>query len=197
MRFIDDITRFIFLEDEPREADIIIIPGGSYAEIAEKAANLWKQGYAPYVLPSGKYSVKRGYFPGPLSKADIYNKQYRTEWDFLKDVLVSNGVDEEAVLREDQSTTTYENAACCRKVTDRLQLDIKTAIICCKSFHARRCLMYFQSFYPNAEFIVCPSDTQGIDKQGWFKSNYGIERVLGELARCGNQFVDIVKSLNK
>jgi hypothetical protein len=34
MRTIDDITNFIFLEDQLEKADIIFIPGGSYAEIA-------------------------------------------------------------------------------------------------------------------------------------------------------------------
>ena len=32
-------------------------------------------------------------------------------------------------------------------VTDKLDMEIKTAIICCKSFHARRCLMYYETVY--------------------------------------------------
>jgi hypothetical protein len=57
--------------------------------------------------------------------------------------------------------------------------------------------MYYQAFYPQTEFIMCPSETQGVDRESWFKNDYGIERVLGELARCGNQFVDIVKDLSR
>jgi uncharacterized SAM-binding protein YcdF (DUF218 family) len=193
MKFIDDITNFIFIEDQPQKADIIFIPGGSYAEIAEKAAILWHTGYSHLILPSGKYSVKRGFFPGPLSKADKYNKIYRTEWEFLKDVLVQNGVDEDAVLREDDAENTYENAINSRKITDQSNLIIKRAIICCKSFHARRCLMYYQLCYPQTEFIVCPSETQGISRENWFKCDNGIERVMGELMRCGGQFKDLVK----
>ena len=147
MRAIKDITNFIFLEDEPQKADIIFIPGGSYAEIAEKAVMLWKKGYSNLILPSGKYSVKRGYFPGPLSKSDKYNSEYNTEWDFLKDVLVQGGVDEAAVLREDNAENTYENALYSKKVTDSYNLHIKKAIICCKAFHGRRCLMYYQLFF--------------------------------------------------
>ena len=139
MKTIDDITNFIFLESNPEKADIIFIPGGSYAELAEKAANSWINEYAPLVLPSGKYSVKRGYFPNPLSKAEIYNGTYNTEWDFLKDVLIKNGVDENRILREDNAEFTYENAFKSREITDKLNLHINKAIICCKSFHARRC----------------------------------------------------------
>lgn len=197
MRIIDDITKFIFLADEPRKAEIIFIPGGSYAETAEKAASLWLQGYAERILPAGKYSVKRGFFPGPLSKADQYNQQYATEWEFLKDVLVQNGVDEAAILREDGSENTYENAVNSRKITDELDLKIHTAILCCKSFHARRSLMYYQFCYPRTEFIICPVDVQGITKENWFAFEEGIERVMGELMRCGGQFTDLIKASYK
>jgi uncharacterized SAM-binding protein YcdF (DUF218 family) len=194
LRIFEDITRFIFLKDKPQKADIIFIPGGSYAEIAEEAAKLWNEGYSGIILPSGKYSVKRGYFPGPLSKADKYDGNYNTEWEFLRDVLIQNGVSEEAILREDKAEYTYVNAILSKEITDKLGLNIKKAIICCKSFHARRCLMYYQLVYPKTEFIICPSDVQGINRDNWFESEVGIERVMGELMRCGGQFKDILKS---
>jgi uncharacterized SAM-binding protein YcdF (DUF218 family) len=191
MRAIEDISNFIFLKDQPQTADIIFIPGGSYPEIAEKAARLWKEGYADKILPSGRYSVMRGYFPGPLSKSEKYSTKYETEWDFLKDVLLQSGVDEEAVLREDKSQFTYENALFSKEVTDILGMKIKKALLCCKSFHARRCLMYYQLSYPETEFIICPSDVQGITKDNWHTTEKGIKRVMGELERCGSQFKDI------
>ena len=49
MIYLKDISEFIFLCNEPKKADIIFVPGGSYPEIAEEAARLWKEGYAPYV----------------------------------------------------------------------------------------------------------------------------------------------------
>lgn len=195
MKFIKDITDFIFLEDEPEKVDAIFIPGGSYPEIAERAAGIWGKGYSPFILPSGKYSVKRGYFPGVQTKTNIYNKDYKTEWEFLKDVLVINGVDENAILREDKATNTYENAIFSKKVTDNKKLNIQKAVICCKSFHARRCLMYYQLLYQQTQFIICPAEIRGINKENWFKTDYGINTVMGELARCGNQFAEIIKQL--
>lgn len=193
MSTIDDITNFIFVENQPEQADIIFIPGGSYAEIAENAAILWNKNYAHIILPSGKYSVKRGYFPGPMSKAAQYNKTYNSEWEFLKDVLVQNGVDEGAVLKEDSAEYTYQNAINSKKVTDEHNLTVRKAIICCKSYHARRCLMYYKLCYPDTEFIVCPTETQGINKDNWFKCDIGIDKVMGELTRCGSQFKDLIK----
>ena len=51
----NDITDFIFIEDEPAPSDVIIIPGSPYAGPAEYAAQLWWGKYAPVVLPTGKY----------------------------------------------------------------------------------------------------------------------------------------------
>ena len=44
------------------------------------------------------------------SKKEIYGGDYETEWEFLKNVLLKNGVPEEAILMENQATFTYENA---------------------------------------------------------------------------------------
>ena len=54
-RFIEQISEFIFAEDEPEKADIIFIPGNGYSQMAEKAAALYGENYASFVLPSGKY----------------------------------------------------------------------------------------------------------------------------------------------
>jgi uncharacterized SAM-binding protein YcdF (DUF218 family) len=197
MKTIDDITNFIFLESNPEKADIIFIPGGSYAELAERAAELWSNKYAPLILPSGKYSVKRGYFPKPLSKSEIYSDTYNTEWDFLKNVLIRNGVDENIILREDNAQFTYENALKSREITDKLNLHIKKAIICCKSFHARRCYMYYQLVYPDTEIIICPADVQGVNRHNWFTTENGVDRVMGELTRCGSQLKDYIMEFTK
>lgn len=195
MRIIEDITKFIFISNKPQKADIIFVPGGSYPEIAEKAAILWKEKYSPLILPSGKYSIKLEAFTGSMSKADIYNGQYVTEWEFLKDVLIKNGVSENSILKEDKATNTYQNAIYSKEVTDGVEMNIKKAIICCQAFHARRCFMYYQLLYPQTEFFICPTDTQGINSENWYTTDEGINKVLGELARCGYQFVDIFKSL--
>jgi uncharacterized SAM-binding protein YcdF (DUF218 family) len=197
MDLIQDITNFIFVDNELDRADIIFIPGGSWPEPTEEAAKLWLEDYAPYILPAGKYSCKKGYFGGPRWKKDTYNKQYNTEWEFMRDIALISGVASEAILREDSSENTFENAFKSREVTDSLKLNIKKAIICCKSFHARRCLMYYSWAYPETKFIVHPIEVQGVNKNNWFSSDYGIERVMGELMRCGAQLKDAIPVYEK
>ena len=173
-KFLKSSEEFIFAENKPEKSDIIFVPGNGYPQMAEKAAELFKKGMADWILPSGKYSVVNGKFSGVLEKSNVYNKEYGTEWEFLRDVLIKNGVPDQKILKEDQATFTYENAIYSRQVTDHAELEIERAILCCKSYHARRCLMYYQFVFPEIEFIVSPVITRGVSKENWYQSEYGI-----------------------
>lgn len=196
-RIISDISNFIFVSDNPLKVDAIFLPGGSHPEQPEYAASLYQDGFTSLLIPSGGVSVKSRKFAGVKSKADIYNGNYHTDCEFFTDVLIKNGVPESSVIGEDKSGHTRDNAFFSRQVVDEHGFEIKKAIIVCKSFHARRCLMLYQLAFSDTEFLVCPVDCYGITKDNWYTSEHGIDRVLGELARCGNQFVgDIKEHLN-
>lgn len=186
--FLKNIDEFIFAEGKPQKSDMIFVPGNGFPEMAEKAALLYREGYAPYILPSGRYSITLGKFAGVLSKKEVYDGAYNTEWEFLKAVLVKNGVPEQAILKEDQATFTYENAIFSRQATDRAGISVKKAILCCKTYHARRSLMYYQLLYPETEFTVCPACPDGITKCNWRETEEGVEAVTGEVSRIVKQF---------
>ncbi len=192
-RIIEDISEFIFVKDEPKKSDIIFLPGGSHPSTPEYGAQLYHQGYAPLLMPSGGLSIKFDRWQGVKEKADIYDGDYHTDCEFFTDVLIKNGVPLSAVLGESESGHTRDNAFFSRRVVDERGIDIKSGIIVCKSFHARRCLMLYQLAFPEAELAVCPVDVWGISKKDWFSSRLGTERVLGELARCGGQFAEDIK----
>lgn len=208
-RIIDDITNFIFLEDISPEcsteglqegdsadpdgkgnsmkADAIFIPGGSYPELPERAAQLWKAGCAPYVVPSGRYSIRIGKFPGAKSKADIYGKDYETECEFYTDVLRLNEVPADCIFQEDRAQFTAENARFTRALLDEKGLHPRKAILCCKAYHSRRCLMYYQLCFPDTEFLIAPACGK-VTRENWHQTESGLRKVLGELARLGTQF---------
>lgn len=186
--FLNHAEEFIFAENQPEKADIIFVPGNGFPEMAEKAARLYKEGYAPYVLPSGRYSITMGRFVGVQSKKDVYNEDYETECEFLKSVLMKNGVPESAILLEDQATFTYENAIFSKQVTDLHKIKVNKAILCCKTYHARRSLMYYQLLYPDAEILVCPACPDGITRENWRDTEAGVEAVTGEIDRIIKQF---------
>lgn len=187
-RFIRAVSDFIFVEDAPEKADVIFIPGSRKVEHAIRAAELYRAGYAPYVLPSGRFTISRGYFlelPEPLKSE--YPGNFETEWHFLKAVLMKHGVPEAAILREDQATFTWENAQLSREVLITQGIECKTAILACHAFHARRALLYYQAAMPETRFIVCPAETAGYTRNDWYKTEKGRARVLGEVQRLGSQ----------
>lgn len=192
-RIITDISSYIFVSDTPKKSDAIFLPGGSHPEQPEYAAELYHKGYTKWIIPSGGVSVKRDKWPGVRSKADIYNGNYQSDCEFLTDVLIKNGVSADAIIGENKSGHTRDNAFLSRKIVDEKGIKIKTALIVCKAFHARRCLMLYQMAFPDVEINVCPIHCCNITKDNWYKSEQGIDRVLGELTRCGNQFVGDIK----
>ena len=190
MKFLRDITEFIFLEDLPEKADIIIVPGNTWPQPAKRAAALYQAGMAPYVIVSGRYSKGQQAFAGASCDRECYAGPYDTEADFLTDVLVQAGVPKEVILQEQEATFTFENAEYIKKMLEEKHLTVKKAIICCQAFHARRCRMYFEYVFQDTEieFMMCPAVTQGVSRDNWMESQKGLDTVLGELRRCGEQF---------
>ena len=195
LRWIEDVAQFIFLEDAPEKADIIFVPGNGHAAPSELAAQLYARGYAPYVLPSGRYAIGLSGFAGQVSGARRYEGTFETEWAFMKRILMDNGVPESAILREDEATYTYQNAINSRRRTDAHGLDVRKAIICCRPVHARRARMYYETLFPEAQLLVCPAKEDTVTRSSWLHSPQGIDAVLGELERCGSQFHDILKEI--
>lgn len=185
MSFIDEYTNFIFLEDQPEKADIIFIPGSEEGALALRAARLWKEGYAPLLLPSGKYGKLVGYFAGEGG--------FETEWAYFRHLLRKEGVPEQAILKEKQATFTYENALRSREVTDAAGIQVRTAILCCQAYHARRAKLYYQVCFPEARILVCPVVTKGISRDNWYRSEQSIDLVLNEVKHCGTQFHEIFR----
>ena len=192
-RIINDISNYIFVRDLPEVADVIFLPGGMHPQQPEYAAELWSRGYAKWIIPSGAMGVKWDVWPGVANKAEIYSGDYRSECEFFIDVLTKRGVPRDVIIPEDQARHTRDNAFLSKEAVDKRGIQIKTALIVCKEFHARRCLMLYQMAFPEVTFKVCPVNCSNITKENWYKSERGINRVMGELERCGNQFVGDVK----
>ena len=80
----DIYTEFIFREDIPEKSDIIFVPGSEEGALAVRAAELWRAGLAPVILPSGKYAKLTGHLKE--------HKEYASEWEYLKAGLMEQGV---------------------------------------------------------------------------------------------------------
>ncbi len=114
------------------QADVLIIPGGAGGERARHAAELFRQGYAPRIIVSGK-----------------------GDCEMHRVLLVAAGVPKDAITLECDSVSTKENA----EFTARLlrAAGVKRAIVVTSWYHSRRALCCFEHYAPNVKFYSCPS----------------------------------------
>lgn len=187
MSYIRSVNDFIYVSHEPCPCDVIFIPGCAFPEHVLKAAEMYHAGYAPLVLPSGRYAIGTPGFAG--------DPAYATEWAWMRSLLLSSGVPDACILREDRATYTWENALFSRQVTDGLGLTVRRGMLCCRPFHARRALLYYQAAYPDTEFVVCPASVPGMDRDSWYRTAEGRATVLGEVRRLGDQVNEVFEQM--
>lgn len=170
------ITDFVFFENEPSEADVILVLGGSRPQLMERAIELYKQGYSQCILPSGGKNLKL--------------PDWETEWDYFYDIAISNGIPAGAILKEDRARNTFDNARLSYNVLSDNSLKVETALLVCKAHHSRRALLTYQTVFPaSVEFRVCPiHDERDIQKVNWFLSQEKIDVVMKEVEKIGQYF---------
>lgn len=171
----ESITEFIFMEDPIKKADIILIPGGSRKELINRAVELYKAGYAEYILPSGGYNKKL---------------PYETEFEFLKKEAIKQGVPETVILKEDKASNTFENAQFSLEVCKKNEIEVKKAILVCKNYHSRRAYISYKINFPkDTEIIVQPViDSEQITKENWMYNDDKRNLVLSEVRKIEKYF---------
>lgn len=185
--FIRAVTDFIFAEDAPQVSDVILVPGSGHEEHVLLAARLYHAGYAPLIVPSGLHAIG-------LTRFEAH-PEYPSEWAWMRSLLLDAGVPDCAILREDEATYTWENAQYSRRALDAAGVRVHRAILCCRSFHARRALLYYQAAFPEAELLACPAHVPGLDRDDWHLTAAGRARVLGEVRRLGDQVNEVFEMM--
>ncbi len=187
----DCISDFIFFEDKLEKVDIILVPGTLRPQLMKKAVELYQQGLAPLILPSGGV--------GPKLVREIKESKWKSEWEFMQSIGLLGGVPKNVILKEDKALHTFDNALLSRKVIKEKNIKIKKAIIVCKAVHARRALLTYQvAFSPEIEYIVCPViDNRNIRKDNWFLDEKKIKLVMSEVEKIGKYFAKHITILNE
>ncbi|MBU3113901.1 YdcF family protein [Clostridium lacusfryxellense] len=179
----DSISDLVFVKTEVQCADIILVPGSSDPNLMEMAAELYNQGLAPFILPSGSYNPR---IP-----------EFSSEWEFLKSIGVKLGVPEDKILKEYQARNTFENAEFSWGVIKENNLTVRRALLVCKAYHSRRSLLTYQSVFPKGIefFVVSIPGSIDLIKSNWFLDNYKTEIVMGEVVKIGTYFNSLINNL--
>lgn len=125
-----------------KKADCIFVLGSHDTRVAEYAADLFLQGWAPYIVFSGGL--------GSLT-IDIFKKP---EADIFAEIAINKGVPRDKIIIENKSTNTGENVQFTREILKQKGLDFASFILVQKPYMERRAYATFKKVWPEKKFIV-------------------------------------------
>ncbi|MGN6436570.1 MAG: YdcF family protein [Agriterribacter sp.] len=152
--------------------DCIFALGSHDLRVANRAAELYLQGLAPFIVFSGGLgNVTRGVWTVP-------------EADQFAAIAINMGVPSEHVLIENQSTNTGENILFTQKLLDQKGLNPHSFIVVQKPYMERRSYATFKKHWPEKKLIVTSPQ---ISFEDYPNNEIPLERVIhimtGDLQR--------------
>lgn len=156
---------FLSPQDKLEHTDVIVaVSGGDTKARTEKAIELYKEGYAPYLLFSG--AARSGEVSNALS---------------MKNYAIKSGIPSSAIFIEEKSNSTYENAKYSHKIIK--ENDWKSIILVTSPYHQRRAYMNFR-FVLGSDFkIINQSAGDSWSAGSWYATKRSISITFEELSR--------------
>ena len=111
-------------------ADVIIAMGCEDARVAERAAQIHKDGYAKWIICTGQ--------SGERTKALLQAKGFKTEADYFADIIQKAGVSPEHILKEDKSSNSSENIAYTKALFAQIGIEPQHIIVVTAPYTERR-----------------------------------------------------------
>ena len=124
------------------KSDCILVLGSHDTRVADRAAQLFLDGWAPLLIFSGGL--------GRLTE-DMWTE---TEADKFAKIAIEMGVPSEAILIENKSTNTGENITNTQKLLKQHHLDPQSFIVVQKPYMERRSYATFKNHWPDKELVV-------------------------------------------
>jgi len=124
------------------KSDCILALGSHDLRVAERAAQLYFEGWAPMII-----------FSGGLGN---FTKEMWTEpeADQFAAIAVGMGVPKESILVENKSTNTGENIRFTQQLLAQKDLDPQSFIVVQKPYMERRSYATFKRYWPGKKLIV-------------------------------------------
>jgi uncharacterized SAM-binding protein YcdF (DUF218 family) len=145
-RRIDELARKIWdyhhLNHRLEACDLILALGSNDLRVAEHAADLYLQGYAPWLLVSGN--------AGALTR----ERFTKPEAELFAEIALRKGVPLGALLLETESTNTGENVAFSRRLLEAKGLHPGKILLVQKPYMERRAYATFEKVWPGKRVIV-------------------------------------------
>lgn len=155
--------RFLVLGDHLHKSDAIIVLSGDRGERIEKAAKLYKQGFATYFVISG------GTVYHNVTMAELMEKH-----------AIELGVPKNRIIIENRADSTYENAHFTRMKIK--SYPIHSAIVVSSDYHMLRVQLIFNREFKNTgmKLLYTGAKDPEFNEAQWWSSNKSIMITLNE-----------------
>jgi len=163
---LEGMARYLVVQDKIEPADLIIVlGGGDNGERVAHAVKLYQKGYAKKILMSG----------GPLAW-----RLTHTEW--MKKQARALGVPVQAILLEDQSRSTIDNAEFTLTIVKKQ--NYKSVILVTSPTHSRRAKRVFRKVYSKEKINLIshpvPLQDSKFRLPGWWTRHEDTQLVMWE-----------------
>ena len=133
---------YLHMKHDLKKSDCILALGSHDTRVAERAAELYQQGWAPLLIFSGGLGrLTEGVWQLP-------------EADLFAQIAVDKGVPREEILVENRSTNTGENIKFVMQLLRERGLDPQSFIVVQKPYMERRAFATFKKHLPDKQLVV-------------------------------------------
>ncbi|MBO2451174.1 YdcF family protein [Actinomadura barringtoniae] len=148
-------------------SDCLLVLGSHDTRVAEHAARLWHEGWAPRVVLSG-------------GRGKITSAWSETEAAVFARVAVAHGVPEDALLLEETASNTGENITASRALLADRGIAVRRGILVTKPYMTRRGLATARRQWPEVEWLSAAPD---LAYEAYDDERQLIELLVGDLQR--------------
>lgn len=146
MEEVDELAQKLWdyhhLHHQLEPCDIILALGSNDLRVAEYAADLYLQNWAPLLVVSGN--------AGALTR----DRFHKPEAEMFAEIALRKGVPAEAILLEADSTNTGENVRFSQRLLESKHIHPDRILLVQKPYMERRAYATFQKVWPGKRVIV-------------------------------------------
>lgn len=140
---VEKLWAFALLHQPLKKSDIIFVLGSHDTRVAERAAELYDQGWAPLIVFSGGFAQRKSPSTWERSEAEIF-----------AEVAMTHGVPPKAILKEDRAGNTGENVSFTQELLKKQNINVRSLIAVQKPYMERRTVATIKQRWPEVEVIV-------------------------------------------
>lgn len=159
----------------PERADVMLVLGGHDLRVAEYAAKLFVEGFAPVVVISG----------GIAHEDDLLKTNWEgTEAEKFASVMINRGVPKERIILESQARHTGENFSLSRPLIEERGHRFHSVLVVTKPYMERRAFATGQKQWPDKKLIVTSPQISFRDYVGGDSAKENVINIMvGDLQR--------------